>query len=65
MTPMRYDDDWVAPWRTVEQARCMSPICAPEGVPGTLVMAVTLDEQGWCASCARTVDESHRELRLM
>lgn len=62
---MRYDDAWIPPWRTTEQARCQSPICTPDGVPGNLVMACTLNEDGWCASCARSVDESHRELRMV
>lgn len=61
---MNYDADWKPPWRTVEQARCRGVNCTPEGVPGTLVMASTLDDNGWCAACARTADDTHRELRL-
>lgn len=62
--PMIYDEHWQHPARTVHQARCQGPNCTPEGLPGKLVMAVTLDERGWCASCARTVDDTHTKLRL-
>jgi hypothetical protein len=61
---MNYSDAWVPPWRTTEQARCKGPNCNPGDLPGCLVMACTLDENGWCASCARSADTSDRELRL-
>lgn len=61
---MRYDDDWVPPWRTTEQARCKGPNCTQAGVPGSLVMTCTLNDDGWCTACARSADDSHTELRL-
>lgn len=62
---MRYDDDWIAPWRHAEQARCKGEGCTSNGAhPGTLVIAATLDEQGLCAACGRLADDSNRELRL-
>lgn len=61
---MRYDDSWVAPWRTTEQARCKHAACTQDGLEGSLVMACTLNADGWCAACARTADDSHTELRL-
>lgn len=61
---MRYDDDWIPPWRVgLPQARCQGPNCTPEGVPGRLVVASTLNERGWCVNCARDVDDTDRRLR--
>jgi hypothetical protein len=54
---VRYTDDWVPPWRTREQARCVGPNCTQEGVPGLLVMACTLDADGFCVACAASVGE--------
>lgn len=60
---MNYRDEWVAPWRKgLPQARCQGPNCTAAGV-GMLVVAITLVD-GCCAQCARTADESHRELWL-
>lgn len=61
---MRYDDAWIPPWRTTQQARCKLGACTQDGVPGTLVMACTLNEDGWCAACSMTADTTHQELRL-
>lgn len=59
------EGQWTPPWRPgLRQAICKGPNCTQvEGV-GTLVVAMTLDDNGYCTSCARTVDQSHRELRL-
>lgn len=54
MRAMRYDEHWVHPARTMVQARCVGPNCTPDGLPGKLVMACTLDAEGLCVSCART-----------
>lgn len=60
---MNYRDEWVAPWRKgLPQARCTNPHCTPVVGVGKLVVAVTLDEHGLCAGCARTVDETDRRL---
>ena len=63
---MRHDPEgWVPPWRPgLPQARCQSANCTPDGVPGTLVVAITLSPEGYCAACARTVDDTHTKLRL-
>ena len=61
---MIYDNSWRPPWRHAEQARCKHGACTQEGVPGSLVMACTLNADDWCAACARTADDSHTELRL-
>ena len=62
---MNYSDDWTHPARTTAQARCNGLNCTPEGVPGTLVMACTLSDEGLCAACARTAAEADRhELRM-
>ena len=61
---MNYGPGWRPPWRHTEQARCKGPNCTQKGVPGALVMACTLDAQGWCTACSRTADDSHTELRL-
>jgi hypothetical protein len=59
---MTYDNDWIPPWREgLPQARCQGPNCTQAGV-GTLVVEITLTD-GFCAQCARTVDDSRRELR--
>lgn len=61
---MNYDDDWIPPWRKgLEQARCEGPNCTDVPGVGRLVVAITLVD-GLCATCARTADDSHRELRL-
>lgn len=59
---MIYDDAWIPPWRKgLAQARCQNPGCSQAGA-GMLVVAITLAD-GLCAQCARSADESHRELR--
>ena len=59
-----YGDGWVNPGKPGQPlARCQAPDCTPEGVPGCLVVASTLDEQGRCASCARDADDTSRLLR--
>lgn len=61
---MIYTADWIPPWRQgLPQARCQGPNCTQVAGVGTLVVAITLTD-GLCAQCARTVDDSHRELRL-
>lgn len=63
--PLTYGPDWIAPWTPgLPQARCTGPNCTEPGLPGTLCVAITLTDDGLCASCARTADDSHRELRL-
>lgn len=64
MTPLDYGEGWVHPARTVNQARCKLGQCTQDGLPGNLVMAVTLSERGWCTQCERSADTSHQELRL-
>lgn len=56
MSPMDYTaDGWVAPWTPgLEQARCRGRLCQGEGNPGSLVVAITLDDAGLCANCRRT-----------
>lgn len=61
---MNYGADWIHPARTTTQVRCTGPNCTPDGVPGPLVMACTVDENGWCAACARTADDSNTQLRM-
>ena len=61
---MVYDDDWRPPWRHTKKARCNGRLCTPEGIPNRLVMACTLDKDGLCVNCARTVDDSHTWMRL-
>ena len=61
---MIYDYEWTPPWRTTEQARCAGPNCNPGDLPGKLVMACTLDENGYCASCGRSADDDHTRLRM-
>lgn len=62
---MKYDENWIPPWRCAEQARCQGQGCTSDGAhPGKLVIASTLDENGWCAACGRSADESGRGLRL-
>ena len=61
---MNYTADWIAPWRTTEQVRCAGPHCTPDGVPGTLVMACTVDENGYCTACARSADDDSTRLRM-
>lgn len=66
MTPMDYSDSgWIPPWREgLPQARCVGKNCSPEGVPGRLVVAITLDKDGLCRPCAQTADDSHTWMRL-
>lgn len=60
---MTYGADWTPPWRPgLPQVRCQGPNCTQAGV-GMLVVEITLTD-GLCAQCARTADDSHRELRL-
>lgn len=57
---MRYDESWVPPWRSLEQARCVGELCGHQ-----LVVASTLDAEGLCALCSdgpAKVEE--RELRF-
>lgn len=50
--------DWIPPWRKgLPQARCSNPACTEVQGVGKLVVALTLDEHGWCAACARSVDD--------
>lgn len=61
---MNYGPDWVPPWRVgLPQSRCQGPLCTPDGVPGLLCVAMTLDERGWCVQCAWTpADEDEQRL---
>lgn len=63
---MRYNDEWVAPWRLGQpQALCTGDGCTYGGThSGTLVIASTLDAEGLCANCGRTVDDSRQQLRI-
>lgn len=62
---MKYDADWIPPWRQTEQARCKGEGCTSDGAhPGTLVIASTLDPDGLCAACGRTAADDHTRLRL-
>ncbi len=56
MSPLDYSAaGWIPPWRVgLPQARCGGRLCQGEGMPGKLVVAITLDDDGLCASCART-----------
>lgn len=65
MTPMAYNDDWVPPWKQgLPQARCVGINCTQDGIPGRLVVAITLDKDGLCRPCAQTADTSDQELRF-
>lgn len=59
---MIYDEHWVPPWREgLPQARCEGKNCTPDGLPGNLVVAITLTN-GLCASCNRDAENDRREL---
>lgn len=48
---MRYDEAWVAAWRTTEKASCRAgDEC--RSPPPHLVMACTLDDAGLCRECS-------------
>ena len=61
---MRYGADWTPPWRTTDQVRCAGPNCNQGDLPGDLVMACTVDDKGYCASCARSADDDSTRLRM-
>lgn len=63
---MIYGPGWIPPWREGSPlARCLGKNCTQDGVPGLLVVAVTLSSEGLCAQCARTpAGEDAQRLRL-
>lgn len=55
MSPMDYGPGFVHPGTPgLPQARCNGRLCQGEGLPGVLVVAMTLDDAGLCAQCRRT-----------
>lgn len=65
VSAMIYDENWVHPARTTEQARCVGRLCQGEGLPGKLVMACTLNAEGLCANCRRGPgDDDRHQLRM-
>lgn len=66
MTPLDYSDDgWTPPWKEgLPQARCTGRLCNLDGLPGRLVVAITLTADGLCTQCARTpAGEDQQRLR--
>ncbi len=57
---MNFGPDFIPPWRPgLPQVRCARGAdCFAEAGPGrgVLVVAVTVDEDGWCAVCAAKVE---------